>query len=277
MNIRYLLLFLFSPVLIFGTQTAQAQTVATIGAKTITLEDFKKRYTEVKRNAYNPPTAELFLEDLIRYEIGVQEAEKKGMQNEPEVKERFRQEIYKALLEKALGEKVNAIRVTEAEMKKYYEKNPDLRTSHILIEFKPGATEEEKAMAKKRALEILADIKKSKRDFAELAKLYSDDVVTKDRGGDLDFQNRVTLVPTYYDTALKQNVGELVGPIETRFGFHIIKVTGRRGYSDLIDKRPLRTAVFDEKRKTLFDAYFKELKSKYKIEVNKAALKGFKS
>jgi peptidyl-prolyl cis-trans isomerase C/peptidyl-prolyl cis-trans isomerase D len=255
---------------------AQAQVVATVGSKTITLEEFKKRYDEVKRNAYNPPPADLFLEDLVRYEVGVQEAEKQNLQNDPIVKERFRQELYKALVEKAIGNKVSNIKVTEAEMKRYYEKNPNLRTSHILIEFRADATPDQKEAARKRALEILADVKKSKREFGEMARLLSDDVVTKERGGDLDFQNRVTLVPPYYEASLGMKVGEIKGPVETRFGFHIIKLTGRQSYADVIDKRPIRTAVFDEKRKVLFDDYFKSLKSKYKIDVNKAALKGLK-
>jgi parvulin-like peptidyl-prolyl isomerase len=256
--------------------SARAQSVATVGNKTITLDEFKKRYDEIKRNAYNPPPAEVFLEDLVRYEVGVQEAEKQGIQNDPIVKERFRQEMYKALVEKALADKVTGIKVTEAEMKKHYEKNPYLRTSHILIEFKTDATPQEKEIARKRANEILAEVKASKRDFAELAKLYSDDIVTKDRGGDLDFQNRITLVPPYYEAANKMKVGEIKGLVETRFGFHIIKLTGRQKYEDVIDKRPIRTAVYDDKRQVLFDEYFKKLKSKYKIDVNKAALKGAK-
>lgn len=255
---------------------AHAQTVATVGGKAITLEEFKKRYDEVKRNAFNPPSAELFLEDVVRYEVGVQEAEKQNLQNDPIVKERFRQELYKALVEKALGNKVSNIKVSENEIKKYYEKAPNIRLSHILIEFKQDATPDLKEVARKRALEILAEVKASKREFAELARLYSDDAITKDRGGDLDFQNRVTLSPAYYDAVAGMKVGEIRGPIETRSGFHIVKMTGRQTYADVIDKRPFRAAVFDEKRTELFNQYFKTLKGKYKIDVNKAALKGLK-
>lgn len=277
MNFKYLIAIMVGSFALLAVPVAQAQTVATVGSKAISMEEFKKRYEEVKKNAITPPPADLFLEDLVRYEVGVQEAEKQKLQEDPLVKERFRQELYKALVEKALGEKVNAIRVTEAEMKKYYEKNPELRTSHILIEFKQNATEQDKQAARKNANEILQKVRTSKRDFGEMAKLYSDDVISKDRGGDIDFQNRITLVPAYYDAALAMKVGEVKGLVETRYGFHIIKLTGRRGYDQVTDKRPIRTAVFDEKRNTLFNDYFKALKGKYKISVNQEALKGFKA
>ncbi|MGE0763213.1 MAG: peptidylprolyl isomerase [Bdellovibrionales bacterium] len=277
MNFKHLFVVSGLVFSLFNSALATAQTVATVGNKTISLDEFKKRYEEVKKNAINPPPAELFLEDLVRYEVGVQEAEKQKMQEDPLVKERFRQELYKALVEKALGEKVNAIRVNEAEMKKYYEKNPELRTSHILFEFRQNASAQDKATVRDRAEKILKEVRSSKRDFAELAKLYTDDVISKDRGGDIDYQNRITLVPSYYDAAASMKVGEIKGLVETRYGYHIVKLTGRRSYDEVTDKRPIRTAVFDQKRKELFDAYFKNLKGKYKISVNKDALKGIKS
>jgi len=51
------------------------------------------------------------------------------------------------------------------------------------------------------------------------------------------------------------------------FGFHIIKVTGRRSYENA-NKRQIRLAVFDEKRKQAFDAYFDKLKKSYTIKTN---------
>ena len=257
---------------------AASNIVATVNGRNITVEEFNRRYNEMKRSTpLNLPTKKIFLEDLIRYEIGIQEAEKVGMQNDPIVKERVRQELYKALVEKSIGEKVNSIKVSEDEMKKYYTQFPDIKSSHILIEVKPEANPHEKQIAHKRALEILQEIKKSKRDFAEQAKLYSDDVLSKNRGGDLDYQNRVTImVPFYYDAIVKARVGDIVGPVETKLGFHIIKVTGRRTYNEVTNKKYIRTGVFDEKRKDIFNAYFKSLKSKYKIEINQALLKGLK-
>lgn len=260
-------------LLISANSYAQKSTdvVAQVGKKSITVEEFNKKYNEVKSQTINPPTRELFLEDLIRYEMGLQEAEKRGLQKDPIVLERFNQEMYKALLEKEIGPRIQKIQVSDKEMQAWYAKNPELRTSHILIEFKPGATAAQIAEAKKRATEIFEEVKKSKRPFEELVKLYSDDALSKQAGGDIGWQSRVTLVPGYYDAAASMKVGEIKGLIESQFGFHIIKLTGRRSFENA-NKRQIRAAVFDEKRKQIFNEYFDKLKKSYSIKENKSAL-----
>lgn len=270
MNQKRCSFLLAGMILVAGLQSmAQAakEPVAVVGSKSITVEEFNKKYNEVKGMAVNPPTKKQFLEDLVRYELGLQEAERRGMEKDPTVQDRMRQELYKALLEKELGEKVQKINVSEKEMEAYYKKNPEIRTSHILIEVKPGATPEQRAEAKKRATEIYEEVKKSKRPFEELVRLYSDDPLTKQTGGDVGYQNRVTLVPSYYDSALAMKVGQINGLVETPYGYHIIKVTGRRSFENS-NKRQLRAAVFDEKRRDYFNDYFDKLKKNYKISTN---------
>ena len=159
-------------------------------------------------------------------------------------------------------------KISEAEMKTWYAKNPQIRLSDILIEVKPGATPEQRAEAKKRAGEILDEVKKSKRPFEELVRLYSDDTTTKGLGGDVGWQSRMTLVPTYYNAANSLKVGEITSSlVETQFGFHVLKLTGRRSYEEAT-KREIRMSVFDEKRKTIFDGFFSGLKKQYTINVN---------
>lgn len=265
------LALVFCSLVLIGSY-ASAQVLAVAGKTQITLDEFKKKYSEIKKEAINPPPPDLFLEDLIRYELGIQEAEKRGLRNDPVVQERIRQEVYKALIEKELGKKVDSIKVTEAEMRSYYKKNPELRSSHILIEFKPDASETERAAALKRANEILAEVKKSKRPFEELVKIYSDDSLSKMNGGDINYQTRQSVVPTYYDALQTMKVGQVGGPVRTLYGYHIIKLTGIRPYSSA-KKSTIRAAVFDEKRKDIFDDYFKKLKSKYTVKTNKSLLK----
>lgn len=252
-------------------QANKDEPVAVVGTKKITLEEFNKKFADVRNMAVNPPTKQQFLEDLVRYELGLQEAEKRNLEKDPIVQDRMKQELYKALLEKELSDRVNKITVNDKEMEAYYKKNPEIRSSHILIELKPGATPEQRAEAKKRASEIYEEVKKSKRPFEELVRLYSDDVMTKQTGGDVGYQSRVTLVPSFYESILAMKVGEIRGLIDTPYGFHIVKVTGRRSY-DNSNKRQLRAAVFDDKRKDIFNEYFDKLKKNYKIQTNQSLI-----
>ena len=266
-------MIIVSSVILGAVNIASAQVVASVGSKKITLKEFNQKYNEILKQTVNPPSKSLFLEDLVRYEIGVQEAKKRKLQSDPIVKQAIDQELYKGLLERELGKKVEAIKVTEKEMRAYYRRNPEIRTSHILIEHKPNATSKEIAAAKKRAQEIFAEVKKSKRPFSELVKLYSDDVLSKQNGGDVGWQSRVTLVPPYYNAIKSLKTGRMTKSlVRTRFGFHIIKVTGRHSFQDA-NRRQIRAAVFDQKRKKLFDNFFKKLKGNYKISVNKGLIK----
>lgn len=268
---RNTVVLLSAMVILLGSSLSSAQgndVVAVVGNKSITSKELNDRYAEVQKQTINPPTKEAFLNDVVRFEMGVQEAIKRGLEKDPLVQERVRQEYYKGLIEKELGQKISEIKVTDAEMANYYKNNPEIRTSHILIEYRPEATADQKKAAKDRAEEILSEVKKSKRPFEELVGLYTDDVLSKRTGGDVGWQSRVTLVPTYYDSALAMKVGDVKGLIETQYGYHIIKVTGRRGYADA-NKRQIRAAVFDAKRKELFDAYFTKLARQYPVKLNK--------
>ncbi len=269
--IKILLALFFS----FSISAALAQTnevLATIGKKQITLREFNDKYGEVLMKTMNPPPKDVFLEDLIRYEVGLQEAEKNNLTNDPAVKRKIEEAVYSGLVERMIGKSVDKIEVTEAEMQAWYKSNPEIRTSHILIQFKPGATEQEKSSAKKRAEEIFATVKKSERPFDELVSLYSDDTISKSNGGDLGWQSRLTLVPPYYEAALKTKKGGITGLVETQYGYHIVKVTDVNTYKDA-NKQQIRVAVFEEKRKKLFDNYFVGLMKKYPIKKNLALLK----
>jgi parvulin-like peptidyl-prolyl isomerase len=252
--------------------STSAQIVATVGGSKISLEDFRKKLEDVRKQSVNPPTPEQFLEDLVRFEIGVQEAKKIGLENDEMVRERYKQLLYNSLLEKEIGTKLVDVKITENEMKESYKKTPELRLAHILIDVKDGASAAERELAKKRAVEILEDVKKSKRPFEELVKLYSDDLPTKESGGDIGFQSKMTLTPIIYDAAVGLKVGEVKGLIETKFGFHIVKLLERRTY-DLADKHQLRAVLLDGKRAKIFDDYFIRAKKTYKVEINKDALK----
>ena len=125
------------------------------------------------------------------------------------------------------------IKVDPAEVKAAYDANarqygtPEERqASHILIAVKPDAKEDEKAAALKKAEALLAQAKENPSKFAELAKANSQDPGSAQQGGDLGSFGRGSMVKPFEDAVFAAKIGDIVGPVKTDFGYHIIKVTG---------------------------------------------------
>ncbi|PXX46591.1 SurA N-terminal domain-containing protein [Undibacterium pigrum] len=137
---------------------------------------------------------------------------------------------YVVLNSEALAEQIT---VTDAEVQAYYKSNEksytteeQRRASHILIAVSKDSSAADKAKAKTKAADILAQLKKKPEDFAKLAKENSDDPGTKEKGGDLDFFGRPSgMVPEFEESAFKLKQGEISDLVQTEFGFHIITIT----------------------------------------------------
>src|SRR3954451_20275451 len=98
------------------------------------------------------------------------------------------------------------------------------RASHILIAVPQTATPEQKSKAKDKAQALLNEAKKAPKNFAELAKKNSEDPGSAVEGGDLGWAPRGRMVKPFDDAMFSMKAGEVVGPIETQFGYHIIKL-----------------------------------------------------
>ncbi len=263
------LIFIIS--LSFFSFLSHAQVIAKVGNKEITLKEFEDKYAQLKNQVIEMPDKKKFLDDLIGFEIGVQEAQKRGLDQDPAIRERMRQELYKGFIEKELAPKTIKITANDAEMKSYYSRNPEIRANQIMIEVRPDATPEQKKEARKRAQEIFETVRKSQRKFEELVKIYSDDPLSSKSGGDIGWQTRLTLYPSIYAPVSKMNVGQVSPLIETPFGFFIVKLAAKKSFQDA-DRAMLRLAVQEEKKKALFDQFTSSLRSKYKVQINKTAL-----
>lgn len=104
-----------------------------------------------------------------------------------------------------------------------YEQSEERRASHILI-MSNADTDKDKAKAK--AENVLKDVQKAPAKFAELAKQYSEDPGSAQKGGDLGFFGHGMMVKEFEDIVFKQKEGEISGLVQSEFGFHIIKLTG---------------------------------------------------
>jgi peptidyl-prolyl cis-trans isomerase SurA len=134
------------------------------------------------------------------------------------------------LRQKKFGKITVSRREVEEFYKTYHDSLPTIKEtvdiSHILMQVKPSEASKEAALKKIMAIKEKLD---AGEDFAELAKKYSEDPATAPRGGDLGFINRGDLVPEFESVAFSLKPGEVSGIVETQFGYHIIKLTEKRG------------------------------------------------
>ena len=109
-----------------------------------------------------------------------------------------------------------------------YKEGETRRASHILIRAAKDAPEAEAKVAKAKADELLAQVKKTPADFAKLAKQNSQDPGSAEKGGDLDWFGRGAMVKAFEDTAFALKEGQVSDVVRSDFGFHIIRLTGVR-------------------------------------------------
>ena len=218
------------------------------------------QFDELKRSY---PDETNFREELI-----------KGGQTETGVRENLRVALKQ---ERWLAQQLEGkITVTPAEVEKVYREssiaftNPEMvRASHILIQIYPGASEAVIA-EKRRQVTTIADRLIKGEAFAPLAREYSEDTVTREAGGDLGYFAKDDVDPTFGTAAFKMKVGDIVSPVRSKLGFHLIQLTGRRPAAPIpLEQIRDRIAklIVSEKRKEELKKLLASLREKAKIEI----------
>lgn len=167
-------------------------------------------------------------EDAFQEQLRSEGLTLKGLRNQ------YRDEVKNQILKDMLIQKrLAGVRVSSGEVKRFYEANKDslpekpagVRLAHILLGTQPG-------QATRDSLLQYAGLIRQKavggEDFALLARTYSDDP-SGSEGGDLGWFSRGEMLPEFEETAFGLQPGQISDVVETQFGFHIIKGTGRKG------------------------------------------------
>ncbi|MGE7122102.1 peptidylprolyl isomerase [Peribacillus sp. NPDC046944] len=154
------------------------------------------------------------------------------------------------------------ITVTDDEISAYFEENKDtfaqeeqVEASHILVEDKKTAEKVEKELA-------------AGGDFAELATKYSTDAGTKEKGGSLGYFGKGNMVKEFEDVAFNMDVNKVSDPVKTEYGYHIIKVTGKKEAkkANLEDsKSEIKEALLNNKLQEEYTVWLAEVKKDYDI------------
>ena len=122
--------------------------------------------------------------------------------------------------------------IPEKELLAYYEAHPEdfkdtAKRKLAYVTFSTVPTEEDSQLVQERAADLMEEVK-SGSDFAELAKNYSEDKGSAAKGGDVGYFAEGQMVTPFSDAVFNGKAGDIVGPIETRFGLHIIKVGDKK-------------------------------------------------
>lgn len=139
-------------------------------------------------------------------------------------------------------------KVTDKEIKEYFDQHKDelvqVDASHILVD------DEETAKEIKQKLD-------DGEDFAKLAKEYSKDSANADKGGELGFFTKGSMVKEFSDVAFKLKKGEISDPVKTTYGYHIIKVNDKKDSPESL-KEEITKNLNEQK----YSDYLKELYDK---------------
>jgi peptidyl-prolyl cis-trans isomerase C/peptidyl-prolyl cis-trans isomerase D len=256
-----------------STGAFAATELAKVNGRPITLEEFNKKY-QAMLPLYQgkTPTRALVLEDLIKRELGVQEAKRLKLDQDPEIQDEMNTVLYQALLRKQLAKDFEKITITDTDARAWYNRNPEIRTSHIFVAVAPNATKEEEAAARKRLQDVQSKELRSGKSFAEVAQKFSEGVAAP-MGGDIDYQSKSKLDPAYYSAALGlRKPGSVSSIVRSQFGFHIIKLTAIRPWAD-VDPSAVKAELMNERKQTLFDNYMKNLRSRAQVTVKNDLLR----
>ncbi len=125
---------------------------------------------------------------------------------------------------------------SDADVRKFYDDNAvrftaaeERQASHILINADKAQPAAVRQAAKSKAEALLAEARKNPAGFADLARKNSQDTGSATQGGDLGFFGRGAMVKPFEDAAFASKQGDLTGPIETDYGYHVILLTGVKG------------------------------------------------
>jgi len=217
----------------FITSGSTAQTLFTYGSNSVSKEEFLRNYeknTMNKKPDLSEPALREYLDLFSLYKMKVKEAEGQQLDTLPAIQrdlDNYRRQLSKNYL---TDKQVNNRLLQEA----YERMKEDRHVAHILIMAPASMSPEDTLVRYRRMDSIYTALTKNKADFSVLAKQYSEDKGSNDKGGDIGYMTSMQTLYPFENAAYTTEVGKVSRPFRTALGYHIVKV---------LDKRPSRGEV----------------------------------
>lgn len=258
-----------------GKKEQKGQVIAEVNGVAITTEDFKKELEllppYLKQMAETADGRKEMLDSMVVRELVLQDAQKQGVDKSPEVAARMEDMKKRVVVEAYLKKKVEeGANVSDADLQKFYDQNKDkfktgdqVKASHILVK------------TEKEAQDVLAQLKGGAK-FEDLARKHSVDPAGQ-KGGDLGWFGKDAMIPEFEKVVFAMKEGDISGVVKTKFGFHVIKLTGKRpaGVLPFAEvKEQLKANLMPQKQQEVFAKVKEELKKSAKLSIKEDVLKG---
>lgn len=240
--------------------------LAQVGGKQITSADVDAMLIQMgQRGAQynNPQGRAMILDQLINRKLFLMDAQKNLYEREPAFKEQLARVKEDMLTNYSIQKAVERVRVTDEEVKKYFEENPDqfkpettFNASHILVD------------SKEKASEIAEKIKSGEITFEDAASQFSTCPSGKNGGSLGDFTHG-QMVPEFEAACEALAEGEMSAPVQTQFGWHIVRLNKKGDgeevkFSDIADG--LKNALLEQKQQAAYQSKINQLKIMFPVD-----------
>lgn len=253
---------------ISGPVLAEDKVVATVNGQPVTEGDLAIADSEVGADMGTMPEAQKrmsLLEFLIDNQLFAEAADAEKLGQGPDFETRLKYLKRRALRE-LYFDKVIKSSVSDADARKIYDEQvgkikpeEEVSARHILVE------------SEEKAKEIKEKIKAG-GDFAALAKEFTKDTGSKEDGGNLGYFGRGQMVPQFEEVVFKLNKGDVSDPVQTQFGWHLIKIEDKRFKQppafDIVKDRIIQSQLLQKAQQSAI-----ALRAKSKIEFVDPAIK----
>jgi peptidyl-prolyl cis-trans isomerase C len=239
---------------------AAAQNIAIVNGKAVPTTRAEALKQQVARSG-RPITPEVdaqIKEEVIAREIFMQEAQKRSLDATDEYKAQIELARQTILIRELFADFQKNNAVTDADVKAEYDKfvaangGKEYRARHILVD------------TKEQAEAILASLKKGGK-FEDIAKKQSKDPGSGANGGDLDWAAAGNYVKEFSDAMVALSKGQVSGPVQSQFGFHIIRLDDVRE-AQLPSLEDVKPQIAQQLQQQRLAAFQQEMRAKAKVE-----------
>lgn len=244
----------------------QDRIVAQVGGKPIMESDIDATLMQMgqRGQSYNNPQGRaVILEQLINKKLFLLDAQRNLIEREPAFKEQLTRVKEELLASYNIQKAVERVRVTDDEVKKYYDEHPDqfdagdsFNASHILVD------------SEELANELRAKIESGELTFENAAKEHSTCPSGK-QGGSLGDFGHGQMVPEFENACAELSEGEVSSPVKTQFGWHIIRLNSKSSGGKVefaVVKDEIREALLGEKQQAAYQSRVNQLKILYPVD-----------